>query len=124
MTTTVTARTLDSFADETITCARQSDNGLWYAILDVGPDGYVGDPDFVTCRDTREQAVAACAATIRADAVGVGVAVSVGVGFGVDVEYGSGLGISVGTGFGMVIIQDFKTNERLKGQAFDLMFYP
>ncbi len=61
------ARPLASFTDETITTCRPNKAGdLWYAILDVGPKTWPADPDYSTCRDTREEAVRDCAIRIRA----------------------------------------------------------
>ncbi len=66
-------RTLESFADETITCARPSRDGQrWYAVIDVGPQGRVSDPDFSNCAATETEARRRCAARIRADAKGIG----------------------------------------------------
>ena len=65
-------RSLDSFADDVITSVRPGRNGLWYAVLDVGPNHYPGDPDFSTCCDSNARAIAECAKKIRNDAKGVG----------------------------------------------------
>lgn len=66
-------RTLESFADETITKARPSqDRKGWYATLDVGPTSYVSDPDFSSYAETREAAIRLCATKIRQDAQGIG----------------------------------------------------
>ena len=66
-------RTLDSFNDAIITSARPSTDGRgWYASLDVGPDRQVSDPDFCRYAGTKDDAVALCAAAIRANARGVG----------------------------------------------------
>lgn len=66
-------RTLDSFSDKIITKSQQRSSGLWYAWLDVGPDGWASDPDFAWGgNNTEEQVVLECAARIRADARGIG----------------------------------------------------
>lgn len=63
-------RTLDSFADAVITRTIRSERN-WYAVLDTGP--YCETSlDFSTCRPTEAEAIAACAAKIRADAKGIG----------------------------------------------------
>lgn len=61
-----------AFPDEVITQVRQGTNKLWYATLDDGPYHNPGDPDFVGCGDTKEEAVARCAKNIRNDIAGVG----------------------------------------------------
>ncbi len=66
-------RTLDSFADETITKTQiGKESRSWYASLDVGPTQYISDPDFLTYANTRDEAIRLCAAKIRAAAQGVG----------------------------------------------------
>ena len=76
MTTPYYERTLDSFADHTITkCTdKPSANGFYNATLDTGPNGSLSDPDFAPhgYGKTREEAIAKCAAAIRADARGIG----------------------------------------------------
>jgi len=65
-------RSLDSFADHIICRVRQGENGLFYAVLDLGPEPYVSEPDFSTCAETASEAVKQCAIKIRNDAVGIG----------------------------------------------------
>lgn len=69
-------RTLDSFADDIITkCTdKLSESGFYNASLDTGPNHYISDPDFACSGygKTREEAIAKCAAAIRADSKGIG----------------------------------------------------
>ena len=64
-------RMLDSFADGIITKVVHGDH-LWYATLDTGPYYKGFGPDFSSSGKTPEEAVANCAAKIRADAQGTG----------------------------------------------------
>lgn len=63
---------LDALPDEALVTTECTANGVWYAVMDVGPTKYM-DPDFSTASRTSEaDAIAGCAKKIRAAVAATG----------------------------------------------------
>lgn len=61
------------FSDEVLTTAQQSSQtGLWYAVIDVGQDTFVSDPDFSSAAPIEADARSLTAFKIRQDFFNVG----------------------------------------------------